>query len=148
MHKHKIAPGEWVVVCDGSKALILQNVGDARFPNLKTKEVREEKHASTREIGSDEPGKVQQSVGMARSDYEQTDWHDQEERRFLRRLALDLERAVLAGETKGVFMVAPPRALGVLREAYPLHLKAALRGEMSKDLVKLPVHEIEAHLAG
>lgn len=62
MQKQKIVPGEWVVVCDGSKVLILQNVGDARFPNLKTKEVREEKHALTREIGSDEPGKVQQSV--------------------------------------------------------------------------------------
>jgi protein required for attachment to host cells len=148
MQKQKIAPGEWVVVCDGSKALILQNVGDARFPNLKTKEVREEKHASTRELGSDEPGRVQQSVGHARSGYEQTDWHEQEERRFLKKLALDLERAVLAGETKGVIVVAPPRALGVLREAYPPHLKAALRGEISKDLVKLPVHEIEAHLAG
>jgi protein required for attachment to host cells len=148
MQKQKIVPGEWVVVCDGSKVLILLNVGDARFPNLKTKEVREEKHALTREIGSDEPGKVQQSVGTARSGYEQTDWHEQEEQRFLKKLVMDLERAVIAGETKGALMVAPPRALGVLREAYPPHLRAALRGEISKDLVKLPVHEIEAHLAG
>ena len=31
-----IHSGEWVVVCDGAKALILENAGDAKFPNLKT----------------------------------------------------------------------------------------------------------------
>ena len=30
---------EWVVVCDGAKALVLENAGDAKFPNLKTVEV-------------------------------------------------------------------------------------------------------------
>jgi protein required for attachment to host cells len=45
-------------------------------------------------------------------------------------------------------MVAPPRALGVLRHAYSHNLRAALRAEIDKDFVKLPVHEIEKHLAG
>ena len=44
-------------------------------------------------------------------------------------------------------MVAPPRALGVLRQAYSHNLRAALRAEIDKDFVKLPVHEIEKHLA-
>ena len=34
-----IHQGEWVVVCDGAKALVLENTGDAKFPNLKTIEV-------------------------------------------------------------------------------------------------------------
>ena len=38
-----IHEGEWVVVCDGAKALILENAGDAKFPNLKTREVYEHK---------------------------------------------------------------------------------------------------------
>jgi len=29
---------EWVVVCDGAKALVLENTGDAQDPNLKTRE--------------------------------------------------------------------------------------------------------------
>ena len=42
--KHvKIEQGEWVVVCDGSKALFLENAGDSKFPNLKTREVLEQK---------------------------------------------------------------------------------------------------------
>ena len=44
-------------------------------------------------------------------------------------------------------MVAPPRALGVLRPAYSHDLKKAMRTEIDKDLVRMPVHEIEKHLA-
>ena len=43
MTKLLIHSGEWVVVCDGAKALVLQNDGDAKFPNLKTLEVFEQK---------------------------------------------------------------------------------------------------------
>jgi protein required for attachment to host cells len=43
---------------------------------------------------------------------------------------------------------APPRALGVLRQACSHNLRTALRAEIDKDFVKLPVHEIEKHLAG
>ena len=44
--------------------------------------------------------------------------------------------------------VAPPRALGVLRQAYSPNLRTALRAEIDKDLVRVPVHQIEKHLAG
>ena len=53
-----------------------------------------------------------------------------------------------AGEVKSLIIVAPPRALGVLRQAYSHNLRAAVRAEIAKDLVRLPVHEIEKHLAG
>ncbi len=39
----KIDTGEWVVVCDGAKALVLENAGDAQHLNLKTREVYEQK---------------------------------------------------------------------------------------------------------
>jgi protein required for attachment to host cells len=35
----------------------------------------------------------------------------------------------------------------VLRQAYSPHVRNALRAEIDKDFVKLPVHEIEKHLA-
>jgi protein required for attachment to host cells len=79
---------------------------------------------------------------------EQTDWHTQEEDRFLRRLAERLNAAVNAGQAKSLILVAPPRALGVLRQTYSHNLRAAVRAEIDKDLVRLPVHEIEEHLAG
>jgi protein required for attachment to host cells len=55
---------------------------------------------------------------------------------------------VNAGQAKSLILVAPPRALGVLRQTYSHNLRAAVRAEIDKDLVRLPVHEIEEHLAG
>src|SRR5205085_10656373 len=100
MSKLRIGQGEWVVVCDGAKALVLENIGDAKFPNLKTKEVHEQPDQKTHELGTDAPGRSMSSVGSARSALEQTDWHDQEEQRFLQKLAGRLDAALASGEAK------------------------------------------------
>ena len=143
-----IRHGEWVVVCDGAKALVLENVGDIKFPNLKTLEVFEQKNLATHELGTDAPGRSYSSVGHGRSAVEQTDYHDQAEHTFLVHLAQHLDAAVAAGKTKSLIVVAPPRALGMIRSAYSHALKAAVRAEVDKDLVKQPVHQIEKHLTG
>jgi protein required for attachment to host cells len=142
-----IHSGEWVVVCDGAKALVLENAGDAKFPNLKTLEVFEQKDLPTRDIGSSQPGRAYSPAGHGRSAIEQTDWHSQAEEAFLTGLVHHLDAAVTAGKTKSLIIVAPPRALGVLRPAYSHSLKNAVRAEVDKDLVKMPVHEIEKHLS-
>jgi protein required for attachment to host cells len=147
MSKLKLHPGEWVVVCDGAKTLVLENVGDEMFPNLKTKEVYQHPDPMTREIGTDEPGRSLQTGNTARSAMEQTDWHTQEEDRFLAKLAERLDAAVQAGQVKSLVIAAPPRALGTLRRSYSDGLRRALAAEIDKDLVKMPVHEIEKHLA-
>jgi len=144
----KIARGEWVVVCDGGKALILENAGDARFPNLRTREAYEQKHPATHEQGSDAPGRAFSSVGGARSSVEQTDWHEQSERNFLKTLASRLNTAVTAREVDSLIVVAPPRALGIIRRAYSPQVREAIRLELEKDYVSLPIPEIEAHLCG
>jgi protein required for attachment to host cells len=141
-----IRKGEWVVVCDGAKALVLRNDGDIKFPNLKTLEVFEQEDLPTRELGTDQPGRTNASVGTIRSAVEQTDWHDQAEKAFLVKLAQHLDSAIAAGKTKSLIVVAPPRALGMLRPAYSQALKGAVRAELDKDLVKMPVYEIEKYL--
>ncbi len=148
MSELSIHSGEWVVVCDGAKALILENAGDAKFPNLKTVAVFGHKDLPTRELGTERPGRSYSSVGHGRSSYEQTDLHNQAEEAFLTGLVHHLDAAVTAGKTKSVIIVAPPRALGVLRPAYSHTLKSAVRAEVDKDLVKMPVHEIEKYLSG
>ena len=147
MHNLRIHNGDWVVVCDGAKALILENAGDAVALNLKTKEVREQSDPKTREQGSDAPGRAVNSIDARRSAMEQTDWHEQGEQRFLIELSKRLDAAVMSGEAKSLVLVAPPRALGVIRQAATPNLRHAVRAEIDKDYVKLPVHEIEKHLA-
>lgn len=148
MPKLNIRHGDWVIVCDGKKALVLENAGDEKFLNLKTREVYEHPDAKTHELGTDAPGRAFSSVGAGRSAMEPTDWHTQEEDRFLRKLAERLDAAVNAGEANALVLIAPPRALGVLRQTYSHALRAAIGAEIDKDFVKLPVHEIEKHLAG
>ncbi len=146
MTKMKIGAGDWIVVCDGRKALILENIGDRMFPNLHTKEVHEHPTPPTSALGSDSPGSVHQSMGSARSSIEQTDWHDEAERAFLKTLADRLNVAVTSGETTALTMVASPRALGMIRLDYSAAVRKALHAELGKDLVKMPVHEIEKQL--
>jgi protein required for attachment to host cells len=144
-----IQNGEWVVVCDGAKALVLENAGDAKFPNLKTLEVFEQKDPATHDLGAEQPGRAYSPAGHgSRGTVEQTDWHDQAERDFLVHLAKHLDAAIVAGKTKSLIVVAPPRALGMIRTAYTHALKSAVRAEVDKDLVKQPVHQIEKHLTG
>jgi protein required for attachment to host cells len=143
-----IQHGEWVVVCDGAKALVLENAGEEKFPNLKTIKVLEQKDLPTHELGADVPGRSNASVGRRRSAFAQTDWHDQAEQTFLTHLVQHLDAAIAAGKTKSLIVVAPPRALGMLRPAYSHAVRGAVRAELDKDLVKHTVGDIEKHLTG
>jgi protein required for attachment to host cells len=143
----KIESGDWVVVCDGRKALILRNAGDAKFPNLQSQETHEDVNPATHDQGSDRPGRVHESAGISRSSVAQTDWHDRREQAFLIQLAKRLDQAVAGGEAHKLIVIAPRRALGVLRDAYSPALREAVREEIAKDYVNKPVYEIEKLLA-
>lgn len=138
-----INAGDWVVVCDGRKALILENVGDEIFPNLRMRETREQENPPTSEQGTDRPGRVHDSTSASRSAVGQTDWHDQAEREFCVELAQWLDVAVQKKQTNNLIMIAAPRALGMIREAYTNGLEQAISEEIAKDYVNLPIYDIE-----
>jgi protein required for attachment to host cells len=146
MAELKIDNGAWVVVCDGAKALVLENAGNRMTPKLTTKEVYEQSDARTRELGADKPGRAFGSASSVRSSVTQTDWHDLEEQKFLAKLAARLDKAVQAGETRSLIVVAPARAIGMLRREFTPHVRQALKAEVEKDYVKMPVDEILRHL--
>jgi protein required for attachment to host cells len=143
-----VKAGEWVVVCDGGKALILENQGDAKFPNLRTHETYEHEGAKTSELGTDKPGRVHESATTGRSAVEQTDWHDRAEQDFLKTLAEKLDKDLEKGKVKSLIIVAAPRALGMIRPHYSNALKDAIREEIGKDMVNMPVYDIEKQLTG
>ncbi len=143
----KIGHGDWVVVCDGRKALLLENEGDEMLAKLATREVHEHKEEPTRALGTDKPGRVQEMATGMRSAVEPPDYHDQEETGFLHRLSARLDALVRSKQAHHLVIVAPPRALGVLRKAYSAALRQAIRAEVDHDLIHLPVGEIEERLA-
>ena len=149
MNNLKIPHHALVFVGDGRKALFLRNDGDEKSPNLRTEQVFEDRNPSSHEQGTERPGHIGKgSQGGRRSAVEPTDWHDIEEHLFARKVAAALEQIVRADKTKAIVIVAPPRTLAELRNAFHPDVKARIVAEINKDLTRMPIDEIERHLAG
>jgi len=149
MNKLKIPHDAFVFVGDGRKALFLQNEGDEKLPNLRIEKVFEDENPPSHEQGRERPGRVSKaSQSGHRSAVEPTDWHDIEEHRFARKVAAAMEQVIRAGKTKAFIVVAPPRTLAELRNAFHSDVKACVLAEINKDLTKHPIGEIEKHLTG
>ncbi len=145
--KVKIPHDAFVFVGDGRKALFLRNEGDEKFLYLKTEQVFTDVNPASHEQGSDRPGRhVKATGGDRRSATEPTDWHDLEEHVFAGRVAEALEKVVRERKVKALVVVAPPRTLADLRQAFHADVKARIVAELNKDLTKLPLIEIEQHL--
>jgi protein required for attachment to host cells len=143
----KIPHNALVFVGDGRKALFLRNVGDAISPNLRTEKVFEDVNPSTHDQGSDRPGRVSEAaLPGRRSAVEPTDWHDIEEHRFARKVAAAMEQMVRTSKAKALIVVAPPRTLADLRDAFHSDVKACIVAEINKDLTKHPIGDIAKHL--
>lgn len=138
----RIEKGAWVVVADGEKYLLLENVGNHQRIDLQVIRHREVESPPTREQGTDQPGRFN-DPGPGRSAAEETDWHRLGKERFAKELAEQLRLWALGNRFDALVLAADPRTLGVLRPA--LHKAVAERvvGEVDKDLTRMPVGEIE-----
>jgi protein required for attachment to host cells len=143
----RLRHADWLIVCDGRKAIFFENTGDAEFPIFNAREVLEHKVEANRDIDTDRPGRVQESATMARSGIEPVDHHDLEEKSFIGQVAKRLDALLSAGQMHHLIIAAPPRALGTLRKAYSAAVRAAIRTEIDQDLVKMPVAEIQDKFA-
>ncbi len=149
MNKLEIPHNALVFVGDGRKALFLRNDGDEKFPNLKTEKVFEDANPPSHEQSTDRPGHIGKgSQPGRRSAVEPTDWHDIEEHHFARKVADVLEQVIRMRKVKALVVVAPPKTLADLRDAFHADVKARVIAEINKDLTKQPVWEIEKHLTG
>lgn len=142
----RIPHNAYVIVGDGRKALFLRNEGMATAIHLKTEQVFQNNNPPTREQGSSQPGRSFQSVGSSRSSVEQTDWHEIGEQRFARTIADAVEGLARDKDVPGFIVVAPPRTLADLRQAFSADVKHRIIAEIDKDLTGHPVADIEKHL--
>jgi protein required for attachment to host cells len=144
----KIPQGAWIIVVDGQRALFLQNDGDEVYPNFRTADVIEHENPPTHEQGTDRPGRYSDTPDSHRSAFQETDWHQIEEERFLGRVADLLKEGVYAGKYGKIVLVAPPAALGTLRKALDRQVSGHIIAEVNKDLTKQPILDIEKALSG
>jgi protein required for attachment to host cells len=147
----------WVAVADGAKALVMENTGTDAEPSLSVLSVRETEDPPTRDLGAHKPGRLKDSgVDRGRGDagwtgqrsgVADTDWHRFEEERFAASFAEMLGRAAAAGLYDRLVLIAPPRALGDLRQHLDHQARERLVADLDRDLTNHPVPEIEEHVA-
>lgn len=140
----KLQTGTWVVVADGTKYLILRNVGWPDHLDLRVESHHEIKNPPTRELARDRSGIMTEHFQRGlMSGMEQTDAHEARETAFAKALARNLNQWAEQGRFKQIVICADPETLGEMRPAYRGPLKERLVGEIAKDLTNLTIPDIE-----
>eukprot|EP01037_Dinobryon_pediforme_P009501 gene9503-9581_t len=142
-----IQTGTWILVGDGRKALFLRNIGTAEQLELTVERVLESENAPTSEQGSDRPGRSFSSMGYGRSAYEETDWHEIGEQRFVTDVAQALVKLASTDTMKALILVVPAKVLGQLNDELPPMVQNLVVDKLTRDLTKHPVAEIARFLA-
>jgi protein required for attachment to host cells len=137
-----------VLVADGRKMLFFRNEGDEGQIDLRTEAHDARKERKDREIKTDAPGVVQQSFGSGRSTYEEADFQQQEEDRWIKDAAEELKERALRNDFDALAIVAPPKALGVLRKCLHKEVEKRVICTVNKEMSGRPVPDIEALLVG
>ena len=137
-----------VLVADGRKMLFFRNEGDEGQIDLRTEAHDARDERKDREIKTDAPGVVQQSFGSGRSTYEEPDFQQQEEDRWIKDAADELKDRVLRNDFDALAIVAPPKALGVLRKCLHKEVEKRVVCTVNKEMSGRPVPDIEALLVG
>lgn len=136
----KLPHAAWVVVADGRKYLLLENQGESDMIDLRVRRAEETELASTRESGTDRPGRYP-GPGPRRVAVEQTDWKAQEKERFAAELADRLDR--LAPRIPGFVLVADAHSLGILRAELGERARSRMIGEIEGDFTNHTIDRIE-----
>ena len=134
--------GIWILVADGSRALLLRNDGFPLKPKFTLLRRYEQANPATREQGTDRPGRTN-DPGTHKSAMEETDWHQIAEDRFVHEIAEVLASAFHRHEFDSLIIAAPPTALGEMRKALPDQVRNHIVIEINKDLTRFPVQELE-----
>ena len=132
-----------VLVADGRKSLFFRNEGDGENPNLIVEEKEVQDNPAHHEQASDTAGMSMRTMDGRGGSMEEVDFHQQEEDRFAAATAATLEARALRNDYDALIVVAPPRTLGELRKHYHKEVEKRLVAEVPKDLVNMPLPEIE-----
>ena len=132
-----------VLIADGRKTLFFRNEGDGTFPNLQVERKEIHENPAHHEQASDTAGQAMNVIGGHGGTMGEVDFHQLEEDRFAADTAELLKARALGGEFESLIVVAPPKTLGALRKHYHKEVESRLVGEVPKDLVNVPVDEIE-----
>jgi protein required for attachment to host cells len=137
-----------VLVADGRKMLFFRNHGDENQIDLRTEAHDERADAKDSEMKTDSPGTQSPRVGIGRDTMEETDNHQQEEDRWVKDAAAELKRRALRNDFDALAIIAPPKALGVLRKELHKEVEKRIVLTLNKEMTDRPIPDIEELLVG
>lgn len=135
-----------VLVLDGRKTLFFRNNGDENQIDLRTEAHDEREDRMDREIKTDGPGTAAAGATGAdthRPAYSETDFHQQEEDLWVKEAADELKKRALRNDFDALVIVAPPKALGVLRKELHKEVERRLILTINKEMSGRPTPDIE-----
>ena len=137
-----------VLVVDGRKMLFFRNQGDENQIDLRTEahEERDDAHHD-RDLKTDGPGTAAAGGSGAdthRPAMEETDYKQQDEDNWVKEAADELRKRVLRHDFEHLCIVAPPKALGVLRKALHKEVEKRVVCTINKEMSGRPIPDIEA----
>jgi len=133
-----------VLVVDGRKMLFFRNNGDENQIDLRTEAHDERQDRKDGDIKTDAPGTQGQSAGYGRDTMEETDFHQQEEDRWVKEAAEELRKRALRNDFDALAIIAPPKALGVLRKELHKEVERRIVCTINKEMSGRPLPDIEA----
>ena len=138
----------WVLVADAARARLFQVEQPQQTLSAALGRELIGSNLPSREIASDRPGRTFDSGGEGRHAKEPpTDPARHAQHEFARDVVRLLDEHKESRAFDRLIVVAPPQFLGDLRVLMPQHLRQAVSAEIAKDLSKLPLHELQDHLA-
>jgi protein required for attachment to host cells len=139
----------WIVVADHQHVRVFLDDGSGGGLLPVDEMSRDERHGASHElVESHRPDKGFSARGGISHGYEQkVDPHEQAGRAFLERLADDLSGSLERGAFDRLVLIAPPKALGELRQVLPDGLGQRVAGELDLDLTKASPAEVQNHVA-
>jgi protein required for attachment to host cells len=137
----------WVLVADGARANVYERNGAGALSVVEGMAVHEH-HPPSRDLGADKPSRAFESTGSRRSAMQpRQDLHETAEERFLKDTAERVEAAFDAMSFEKLILVAPQKALGILRNVLPKKLIDITVAQFPNDMTKANVKAIEELLA-
>jgi protein required for attachment to host cells len=137
-----------VFVTDGRKMLFLRNHGDENQLDLRMEAHDEREDRKDHEIKTDAAGSSKQSFGYGRPALGETDFHQQDEDRWVKDAADKLKQRVLRNDFDALAIIASPKALGVLRKELHKEVERRIVATFNKEMTDRPIPDIEDLLVG
>ena len=138
----------WIVAADGKRAVFYENHGVGK--GVQPLSELNERHDVPRshDMMSDRQGQTHGGPGTSGSGamLARNDPHEFEEKRFEEHVAKELDAAAQAKRFDRLIIVAPPRALGNIRNALSKHTRDLVIAEYDKDLTKSSIPDLAEHL--